>query len=239
MKIKDWCCDEQPREKMLAKGAAALSNSELLAILLRTGDSRHNVVDVCRDLLKQADGRLRTLSEWSVEKLQTIDGIGPTKALTVAATFELARRWFAERPDTLSKPILSSEDAWLAFGPKLKGLGHEEAWMMLLNRAGIMVGLERISTGGLTSTTMETRGIVKRALEKNATSIIIAHNHPSGNPKPGKADRDCTEKLKNALTAFDIQLLDHLIIGEGGFYSFSDECIHPITVPCGGGRLEC
>ncbi len=223
MKIKDLCCDEQPREKMLEKGPVSLSNAELLAILLRTGDGSHNAVEVSRDLLKRADESLCGLSDWSVDRLQEVSGIGPVKALVLAATFELARRWFGEKSRNSDNSIHGPEAIYRYIGPKLRSLSHEEAWMVLLNRANNIIGMEQLSTGGLTQTTMDARSIVRKALDRKATAVILVHNHPSGNPRPGKSDIDCTIQLKEALEAFDISLLDHLIVCDGGWFSFSEE----------------
>ena len=221
MKIKDLCCDEQPREKMLSKGAASLSNAELLAILLRTGDGRNNAVEISRDLLKQGGESLCAVSDMSVERLQCLGGIGPAKALTIAATFELARRWFGEKTGQ-KRSVRTSEDVFRLMWPKMKGLSHEEFWVMLLNRAGKPVSVEKISTGGITQTTMDQRIVVRRALETSSTAVILVHNHPSGDPRPGDADIECTDMLRNALEPFDIRLLDHVVVGDGNWFSFSD-----------------
>lgn len=226
MRIKDLCCDEQPREKMLLKGAEALSNAELLAILMSTGDGKRNAVEVCRDLLKQAGEDLGTLSDWSVDRLQKINGIGPAKALAITASFELARRWFAGRSAGHGPVLQTSREVYRIMGPKLRSLGHEEAWALYVNRSFAMTGMERVSSGSLTQTSFDVRQIVQSALEKKATAVIIVHNHPSGNPRPGSADIKSTEALKNALEAFDISLLDHIVICDHCWYSFADEQLY-------------
>lgn len=229
MKIKDLCCDEQPREKMLRKGADSLSNAELLAILMSTGDGRRNAVEVCRDLLKQADEDLCILSDWTVDRLQQISGIGPVKALIITAAFELARRWFEEKSRSHSKEIHTSKDVYHLLGPRLRSLGHEESWVIYVNKAFNVTGMDKISSGSLTQTSLDVRKVVQSALEKKATAVIIVHNHPSGNPRPGIADTKGTELLKNALKAFEISLLDHIIICDHSWYSFADGQVYSNT----------
>lgn len=228
MKLKELCSDEQPREKMLEKGASALTNAELLAILLRTGDGKLNAVEICRDLLKRASESLCQLSDWSVDRLQEINGIGPAKALTVAATFELARRWFSEKSHLSESTITNPLAACRLLHPHLRSLSHEESWIIYLNRNNAVEGLEQLTSGTLTATTFDTRGIVRRAIEKNACSVILSHNHPSGDPRPGQADIECTHRIREALRAFEINLLDHIVISDGCFFSFADEKIYPI-----------
>lgn len=235
MKIKDLCSDELPREKMLQKGASSLTNAELFAILLRNGDGERNVVELCRDLLKQADQSLCQLSDWSVDRLEEIKGIGPAKALTINAVFEIARRWFSENTTNGRIRITDSSKAYSCIAPRLKSLSHEECWILLLNRSSELICSEKISTGGLTQTTMDSRTVVKKALDKHATAVILVHNHPSGNPQPGKADIECTEILRNALTSFDIKLFDHLVICDNCWFSFADEEIHRTTNLCADG----
>lgn len=227
MKLKDLCCDEQPREKMLEKGASALTNAELLAILLRTGDGKQNVVEICRDLLKQAGESLCRLSDWSVDKMQEINGIGPAKALTVAAAFELARRWFSEKSKFSETSVNNAQTAYRLMGPHLRSLSHEESWIMFLTRNHRLAGIEQLTTGTLTATTFDIRGTVLKAFERHAASVILAHNHPSGNPRPGQADIECTERIREALAAFEISLLDHIVICDECFYSFADDMIYP------------
>lgn len=226
MKIKDLCCDEQPREKMLAKGPSSLSNAELLAILFRTGDGKSNAVDLGRALLMQAGQSLAELSGWTAARLMEVQGIGTVKALSVCAAFELARRWFSENRSESRVRISDSQKAYEAIAPRLKSLNHEECWTILLNRAGELCSMEQISSGGLFQTTMDSREVVTKALEKHATGVILVHNHPSGSPLPGKNDIECTKRLKTALAAFDISLLDHIIVCDSAWYSFQDEEVH-------------
>ncbi len=215
---------------MLDKGPAALSNAELLAILLRTGDGKQNAVEICRDLLKQADESLCLLSDWSIDKLQSISGIGPAKALTVGAAFEIARRWFSEKSSQGDQSVNQAKAAFKYLGPRLRSLSHEECWMLLLSRSNRVLSVEKLTSGTISATTFDSRAIVKRALEKHATAVILSHNHPSGNPRPGHADLECTGKIREALAAFDISLLDHIIVCDNCYYSFADDEIYPVEL---------
>ncbi len=223
MKIKELCIDERPREKILAKGAEALSNSELLAIMLRTGTGSMNVIDVARELLKSAGGKLNGIASMSVERMCEIEGIGRTKAVTLAAVFELGRRCAGESIIDVRTAVSSAKTVFRIMLPVLKGLDHEECWILFLNRANYLIAKEKISVGGLDSTTLDPRTIVRKAIEKRATGIIVVHNHPSGSAFPGNADILATSQLEKALRTCDISLLDHVIIAESSYYSFSDE----------------
>ncbi len=223
MKIKELCLDERPREKMLARGAGALTNTELLAIMLRTGTDRMNVIDVSRELLKAADEKLNGIASMSIEKLCSINGIGPTKAVTLAAAFELGRRCAGESIINSRTAISSAKIVFRLMLPIMKGLDHEECWVLYLNRANYLISKEMVSSGGLDSTTLDCKTIVRKALEKMATGIIIVHNHPSASALPGTADIQATRQLSAALKTCDIPLLDHVIIAENSYYSFSDE----------------
>ncbi len=229
MKIKDLCLDERPREKMLARGADALSNSELMAIMLRTGTGRMNVIDVAREILKAADGKLNGIASMSVERLCEIDGVGPTKAVTLAAAFELGRRCAGESIIDSRTAISSAKTVFRIMLPLLKGIDHEECWILYLNRANYLITKEKVSIGGLDSTTLDSRTIARKAIEKKATGIIVVHNHPSGSALPGNADIQATRQLDKALRTCDIALLDHVIIAESSYYSFSDEELTPAS----------
>ena len=223
MRIKDLCADERPREKMTRKGADALSDSELLAILLRTGTGGMNVVDMARELLKKADGRLNGIAMMSVESLCGIGGIGPGKAVTLAAAFELGKRCSLESSSSIRTPISSPKTVSIMMQPLLRGLDHEECWILYLNRANFLISKEKISSGGIDATIMDCRHILMKALEKKASGIIIVHNHPSGSSLPGTADIQATRQLDKALKACEISLIDHVIIAEDNYYSFADE----------------
>ncbi len=229
MKIKELCPDERPREKMLSKGASSLTGTELLAILLRTGTGGMNVIDVSRELLKSAGGKINGIASMSVERLCEISGIGPTKAVTLAAAFELGRRCAAEPIIDNRTAISSAKTVFRIMLPILRGIDHEECWVLYLNRANYLISKEMVSSGGLDSTTLDSRTIVRKAIEKKATGIIVVHNHPSGSALPGNADIQSTRQLEKALRTCEISLLDHVIIAENSYYSFSDEELVPTS----------
>lgn len=215
--------DDRPREKMLSKGAGALSNAELLAILLRTGTGKKNVVEVSREMLADADGRLCELASRSVEKLCVIDGIGLGKAVSVLAAFELGRRLSEESGNWRSIQIDSPGKVCRLMLPYMRDLDHEECWVLFLNRANRLIGKEMVSVGGLDMTVVDKRVILRRALERKAVSLILVHNHPSGSAMPSMEDISLTRQLSKALKSCDLNLVDHVIIAGGSYYSFSDE----------------
>lgn len=219
MKIKELGTDERPREKLQAKGASSLSNAELLAILLRTGTENKNAVDLARELLRKGGDTLTGLSKMSMERMRETQGIGRDKAVTVMALFELGRR-FTEEKITRRVKISTALQVFKMMQPRLKGLGHEECWAIFLNRANHVIARERMSSGGLTATVMDCNMIIKAALEKQATGLIMVHNHPSGDTHPGLQDKLQTANLKNALEPYRITLLDHIIISDDSYYSF-------------------
>lgn len=223
MKLKELCMDDRPREKMLLRGAGALSNAELLAILLRTGTGGKNVVDVAREMLAAADGRLGELASRSAEKLCAVDGVGPGKAVTVVAAFELGRRLAEEAASWNDMRIDSPEKVCRIMLPHMRGLDHEECWVLFLNRANRLIAKEMMSSGGQDSTIIDRRMILRRALDRKAVSLILVHNHPSGNAAPSAEDISQTRELTRALKSCDLNLLDHVIIAGNGFYSFADE----------------
>lgn len=225
MKMKDLCRDDRPREKLLDKGARTLSSAELLAILLRTGTGKMNVVEVARELLKSAGSSLHAVSTMSLERLCEISGIGPDKAATVSAAFELGRRSEAERVASDRMTISSPKDVFHLMLPDMRGLEHEEFWIVFLNRANNVIGKERMSVGGLESTTVDTKAVLRRALDRKASGVIMVHNHPSGSALPGRADITQTDLIRKALRVCDIQLLDHVVVADGGWYSFADETL--------------
>lgn len=226
MKLKDMCRDEMPRERMMEKGAEALSNVELLAILLRTGSGKMNVIDTARALLKSADGKLNNIMSMPLEKLCEIEGIGPNKAVTVSSAFELGRRCSLETIVESRISITNPKAVFRMMHPILKGLDHEECWGIYLNRANYVLGKECFSRGGLDSTVIDIKTIVRKALEKKSSSLIIVHNHPSGSVLPGEMDIRETGRLKKALETCGMGLVDHIIISEDAYYSFADEQIN-------------
>ncbi len=219
--IKDWAVEDRPREKMLQKGIGSLSDAELIAILLRSGNSDETAVTVAQRLLTLAHNNLNELGKFTLHQITKIKGIGEAKGITVLAALELGRR--RKGVEVLSRErITSSHDVVEIFQPMLADLPHEEFWALLLNKANKVIDKVRVSQGGVAGTVVDVRIIVKAAVEKLASSVIIAHNHPSGNPKPSDKDLSITKKLKDAANLFDIALLDHLIITDNECYSFAD-----------------
>ena len=225
MKLKELCADERPREKMLDKGASSLSNAELLAIMLRTGTGRNNVLEVAQTLLRRVNGRLDDLAAMSVEVLCETTGIGPSKAVTLAAAFELGRRWFSEEGVAKRSKVSSPKDVFRMMYPLLKGLEYEECWAVYLNNANQCLGKDRLSTGGVDSTVLDSKILIRRACEKKATGVILVHNHPSGSAMPSVADINRTKTIRSALKACEMSLVDHVVIGSRNYYSFSDETL--------------
>lgn len=223
MKLKDLCLDERPREKMLDRGADSLTNVELLAIILRTGTSRKNVLDLARELLKEADGKLWELARMSNERLCHVAGIGPGKAVSLTAAFELGKRLSQESFCSDKVPMSSPKAVYRLMAPLLRSLDHEECWALYLNNANYLISKDRMTTGGENSTVVDCKAILRRSLDRRASAVILVHNHPSGNPLPSKADVFQTDNLKKALSSCDISLLDHVILSPHGYYSFADE----------------
>jgi DNA repair protein RadC len=220
--IKQWSKDDRPREKLLLSGAENLSNSELLAILIHNGTKQKTAVDLGMEVLKQGKDNLIELGRLSVKDLMKIKGIGEAKAVTIAAALELGRRRQAAAP--LEKnAVQSSSDVARFLQAKLKDYRHEVFAVLFLNRANKINHFEIISEGGITGTVADPRIILKKALDENAVSLVLCHNHPSGSLKPSKADEEITRKIKQAAAFLDIAVMDHLIVGENGYYSFADE----------------
>ncbi len=222
--LKNRAEDEQPREKMLKKGASALADYELMAILIATGTRERSALDLGKDVLALAKNNLRELGRIGIKEIQKVKGIGEAKAITISAALELGRR--RQLADSLDLPkIGSSRDAANIFMPLLQDLTHECFVVLFLNAAGKVIHKEIISTGGLTGTVADIRIILKNALLQNANQLVVGHNHPSGNPKPSEADKQLTYKLKEAARIMDITLLDHIIIAGNTYTSFADEGI--------------
>jgi DNA repair protein RadC len=211
--IKNWAKDDRPREKLIEKGAASLSDSELIALLISTGTKELSAVDLSRKLLDSADNSIQKLGTFSIADLKKIKGIGQAKAVTIAAALELGKRRQAEPAHT--KPIVSSSrNAFEILQPKIGDLKHEEFWV---------VCSRKISSGGTHQTVVDPKMIMKVALDESASSIILCHNHPSGNLKPSPEDEKLTKRIQNAAALFDVKLLDHLIIAGNKYLSFADE----------------
>jgi DNA repair protein RadC len=222
--IKNWSADDQPREKMLSKGSEALSNSELIAILINNGSKDKSAVDLPKEVLKLGHNNLVELGKLTIKDFQQVKGIGTAKAITIAAALELGRR--RQIAASLDKPVvLTSKDIAQYLIAMLKDYTYEVFAVLFLNRANKINRFEIISRGGITGTVADPRVILKKALEEDATSIVLSHNHPSGNLKPSRADEEVTRKIKEAAKYFDIKVIDHIIVSEEGHYSFADNGI--------------
>lgn len=223
--IKDWAADDRPREKLMLKGASALSNSELLAILINNGTPNKSAVDLAKDLLAACNNNLQRLGELNYKQIVQlkIKGLGPAKAITIAAALELGIR--RDSTEKKKDKIVSSRDIADFLKAQLQYKNHEVFVVMFLSTAQNIIHHEILSEGGIDMVMIEPRTIIKKALEYNAKSIILCHNHPSGNLKPSRADLALTEKIKQAATLFDINVLDHIIVSNEGYYSFCDDGI--------------
>lgn len=220
--LKSLSEDDRPREKLMLLGRQHLSDAELLAIILGSGNNSETAVQLAQRILHENKNDMNVLAKLSINELKKYKGVGPAKAVNIAAAFELGRR--RKEIDTNELPkISSSRDAYSILNSKLADLPHEEFWMLLLNRANKVIKTESLSKGGISGTVVDVRLVSKAAIEHNSSSIILAHNHPSGNLKPSQQDLEITNKIKSALKLFDINLFDHLIIGDQQYLSFADE----------------
>ena len=219
--IKSWAKDDRPREKLLSKKPAALSDSELLAILIRNGTPDRSAVELAREVLLLGKNNLQELSRLTIPELMKIKGIGQAKAITIAAALELGRR--RQVALSLHRPLVkNSREVAGYLQASLRDLRHEVFGVIYLNSGGKILLDEIISQGGLTSTVVDPRLIFKKALLEEATSLILYHNHPSGSLRPSQPDKELTSKIKEASNYLDIKLMDHIIVSEEGYYSFAD-----------------
>lgn len=222
--ITAWAEEDRPREKMLLKGKNALSDAELLAILIGSGTVGQSAVELAQRILASVENNLHDLGKRSLAELQRFKGIGEAKAITIAAALELGRR--RQMSDLRERPrVGESRDAFNAVAPLLTDLHHEEFWLLLLNKANEVFARERLSTGGSAGTVVDVKLLFKTALDARAAAAIAIHNHPSGNLQPSQADIELTRRLRQAGTLLDLPLLDHLIVSERGYFSFADEGI--------------
>lgn len=221
--IKDWSEDDRPREKLQLKGVSALSNSELLAILINNGTKDKSAVDVAKDLLKEVENDLQRLGKLSVKEMlkMKVKGLGPAKAVTIAAALELGIR--RDSADKKKEKITSSKDIAEFLKAQFQYHTKEVFVVIFLNQGNKVLHHEIISEGGITGTVADPRIILQKALAHNATAIILSHNHPSGNLKPSRQDELLTEKIKQAAAYFDIKVADHIIVSNEGYFSFADE----------------
>lgn len=227
MKIKDLCESERPREKLLSKGAESLSNGELLAVLLRSGTADASAVDLARQLLAKAGGRLGKLMTMPAARMcADVKGMGAAKAAVIAAAYELGKRFLEENTTSGELSFTSPRQVFDLMLPLLKDLDHEECWVVLLNDANYLIDRVMLTSGGTRSTLIDVRRVLRMALERNAGCVILVHNHPSGNPKPSASDIKATESLRVACAACSITLLDHVVVSNDSFFSVADGCAY-------------
>lgn len=222
--IKDWAVDDRPREKLLTKSPTALSNSELLAILINKGYRDKNAIELAREILSLGKNNLNELGRLPVKNIMKIKGIGMAKAITIAAALELGRRRQSQMG--MVKPVVRSSQEIAAFlQPLLRDYTYEVFGVVFMNRANAIVHFEIVSSGGLTGTVADPRVILKKAIQEDAVSIILCHNHPSGSLQPSRNDIDLTIKIKEAAGFLDIRVIDHIIVTESGYFSFADNAL--------------
>lgn len=222
LSINNWAPGDRPREKFKSSGASALSDSELIAILLRNGNGSHNAVELAREILIGCKNNLHELGRVGLHDLMAVKGVGAAKAITLLAALELGRRCRLAEAMNMEK-ISCSRDAVSLLEPILRDLQHEEFWIILLNRANAVIDLRMISKGGVSGTVVDPKLVFNEALKMKASGIIVSHNHPSTNPRPSESDLQLTKKLREGGKLMEISLLDHIIIAGSSFYSFADE----------------
>jgi DNA repair protein RadC len=222
--ITNWSEDDKPREKLMLKGKSALSDAELIAILIGSGSRNESAVGLSKRILATVDNNLNALGKLTIKQLMNFKGIGEAKAISIMAAMELGRRRRAEEAIELKK-ITSSKMIFELMQPLIGELPHEEFWVLYLNNSNKVLFKSQQGKGGITGTLVDTRLVFKMALELGATALILCHNHPSGTLTPSDADKQITRKMKSAGQSLDIQVLDHLIITENGYFSFNDEGI--------------
>lgn len=222
LSINQWDEEDRPREKLAANGAETLSNAELLAILIGSGNAEESAVDLMRRILNGCGNNLNTLGKKGIEELCEYKGIGPAKAITIMAACEFGRRRAAEPQEERPK-VRSSKDIYNYFLPKMKDLPYEEGHVLLLNNQLTIIGSRLIGRGGLTAATVDLRIVLREALLSRATHIALCHNHPSGNPHPSREDDRLTENLRKGCEAIQVKLIDHVVVADGNYYSYADE----------------
>jgi DNA repair protein RadC len=220
--IKNWSQDDQPREKLRDKGKSSLSDAELVAILIGSGNREESAVALSKRILASVNNNLNALGKLSLKQLMIFKGIGEAKAISIAAALELGRRRRGNEALEQNK-ISSSVSVFELMQPIIGELPHEEFWIIYLNNSNKVIQKNQLSKGGITGTLVDVRLALKTALEVGAVGLILAHNHPSGTLKPSEADKNLTQKLKVAAQSLDIKILDHLIITESSYFSFADE----------------
>jgi len=220
--IKEWAVEDRPREKLLKKGVQSLSDAEIIALLIGSGTKNESAVELSKKVLRSASNNLNELGKLDIPELTKMKGIGEAKAITILAALELGRR--RKVSDVLiKKKISQSKDVYELFQPVIGDLPHEEFWILLLNRSNRIIEKIKISQGGVSGTVIDVKIILKHAVDKLASSVILCHNHPSGNRNPSGADNSITSKLKEGSQLLDIQILDHIIIADIEYFSYADE----------------
>lgn len=222
--IRNWPEDDKPREKLLLKGKNALTDAELIALLIRSGSRDETAVDLSRRMLSTVDNNLNALGKLPISQLLAFKGIGEAKAVTIVAAMELGRRRRSEEAVELKK-IIGSRSIFEIMQPIIGELPHEEFWIVYLNNSNKVIGKSQLSKGGITGTIVDVRLVFKTSLELGATGVILCHNHPSGMLTVSAADRQITKQIKDAGESLDIKVLDHIIITENGYLSFADDGI--------------
>ena len=222
--IKNWSQDDRPREKLRDKGARSLSNAELMAILIGSGTVQETAVDLSKRILASVGHDLQSVGKLSITQLMRFKGIGEAKAIKIAAAMEISCRRRETDQKKLNK-INTSRSVFEIMNPLLGHLSHEEFWVLFLNNSNKILAKTHLSKGGMTSTIVDVRIVMKQALEHSATAIVLVHNHPSGVPNPSESDTLLTEKFKSAAESLDIRVLDHIIVTEKNYFSFADESL--------------
>lgn len=220
--IKNWAEEDRPREKMIEKGEQALSNAELLAILIGSGTTKKSAVELMKEVMDSCENRLSRLGTMSIEELMMFNGIGQAKAVTIKAAAEIGRRRANENINDLNQ-IKSSDDVYNIMYPHMRDITHEEFWALLLNQNSRLLKKVKLSSGGMTDTAVDIRMLMKEALIVGATQMIVCHNHPSGSMRPSNEDISLTEKIKEASQLLKIRLVDHVIVTDGAYYSFAEK----------------
>jgi DNA repair protein RadC len=220
--IKAWAVEDRPREKLINRGISSLTDGELIAILISSGNRKESAVELSLRILDSIHHNLHELGKMNRDELKRFRGIGEAKALTIIASMELGRR--RNQSEALdNQQIKGSKNAADFIRPSIGDLSHEEFWVLYLNRRNKVIDKQKLSQGGMTGTVIDVRLVLKSALEKHATSLIFCHNHPSGNLEPSDADKRITRQLKEAAALMDMPVIDHLIVTQSGFFSFADE----------------
>jgi len=217
-----WSAEDQPRERLMSQSPQALSNAELIALILGTGVQHQSALAVAQSILSLADHQLASLATQPWNDWVSLKGVGTVKAVRLAAAMELSRRIPLD-PSITRCALTSSQDVYQLLKPKLAHLPHEEFWVLYLNNAHKLLYMHRLSQGGITATYVDIRLLLKEALQRHAVAIVVAHNHPSGQLQPSLQDRELTEKIKKAAELIDIKLLDHLVIAQQEYLSFADQ----------------